>query len=177
VNVVDQEIDHFLPAVYDELSNLSKEEIIKRFTALEFNHFLDYYRDAADLNRSGDRSDRNEGAGRYVTGERLFINVGKMDGLDSGKLLGLICDRTKISKDKVGKIDLKGAYSFFEIEKGLVDKVRDHLHGFDYKGRIVRIEVTDSRDGSSSKRDRGGDKGRGNKNQRKGRERDRKSRW
>jgi ATP-dependent RNA helicase DeaD len=42
VNLAEDEINHFLPAVYAELNDLSKEEIIKRFTALEFNHFLDY---------------------------------------------------------------------------------------------------------------------------------------
>ena len=41
VQLAEEEISHFLPAVFKELNDLSKEEIIKRFTALEFNHFLD----------------------------------------------------------------------------------------------------------------------------------------
>jgi ATP-dependent RNA helicase DeaD len=147
VHLNEKEIAGFLPAVYDELKDLSKEEIIKRFTALEFNHFLDYYRDAPDLNRSekGDRGERERGD-RYVTGDRLFINLGKMDDLDAGKLLGLICDRSNVSRKAIGRIDLKGAYSFFEIEKNFVDAVREHLHGFEYKGRVVRIEVTEAND-------------------------------
>lgn len=183
VNIVEDEIASFLPSVYEELKDLSKEEIIKRFTALEFNHFLDYYRDAVDLNRSGDRSDRSSresGGGRYVTGDRLFINLGKMDGLDSGKLLALICDRANISRDKVGKIDLKGAYSFFEIEQDSVDRVREQVHGFEYKGRIVRIEVTESRTSSSSKKSSGKSKsyyaGTREKKGSKGKDRDSKAR-
>jgi ATP-dependent RNA helicase DeaD len=157
VNLIEDEIADFLPRVNEELKDLSKEEIIKRFTSLEFNHFLDYYRDAPDLNKSdkgGDRGDRESG-GRYVTGDRLFINLGKMDGLDAGKLLSIICDRSKLKGDKIGKIDLKGAYSFFEIDKDFTDVVREHLHGFEYKGRLVRIEVTDTRGDDSSER-RGG---------------------
>lgn len=153
VNLIENEIAHFLPAVYEELKDLSKEEIIKRFTSLEFNHFLDYYRDAPDLNRSekAERSERESGAGsRYVTGDRLFINLGKMDGLDASKLLALICDRTNVNKQKIGKIDLKGAYSFFEIDNAFTDTVRNHLHGFEYKGRMVRIEITDSRENGRS---------------------------
>ncbi|MBT1702379.1 DEAD/DEAH box helicase [Chryseosolibacter indicus] len=152
VNLIENEIAHFLPSVYEALKDLSKEEIIKRFTSLEFNHFLDYYRDAPDLNRSErtERSERDSAGGRYVTGDRLFINLGKMDGLDASKLLSLICDRSNISRQKIGKIDLKGAYSFFEIEKAFVDTVRDHLHGFEYKGRMVRIEVTESRESGRS---------------------------
>jgi ATP-dependent RNA helicase DeaD len=75
-----------------------------------------------------------------------------MDGLEAGKLLALICDRTSLSREKIGRIDVKGAYSFFEVDKSYTDKVREHLHGFDYKGRIVRIEVTDARDSGPSRR-------------------------
>jgi ATP-dependent RNA helicase DeaD len=152
VQTIDDEISGFLPSVFEELKDLSKEEIIKRFTALEFNHFLDYYRDAPDLNKT-ERADRGmdrESGSRYVTGQRLFINLGKMDGLDAGKLLGLVCDRAKLSKQKIGRIDLKGAYSFFEVDRDFVDTVRDHLHGFDYKGRMVRIEITDDKNERSS---------------------------
>ena len=186
VRLNEEEISGFLPSVYEELKDLSKEEIIKRFTALEFNHFLDYYRDAPDLNKSekGERGGEREaggGSGRYVTGDRLFINLGKMDGLDAGKLLGLICDRSKVTRDQIGKIDLKGAYSFFEIDQNYVEKVREHLHGFEYKGRMVRIEVTESRNSSKSdrKRDRGSYSGKSDQRGRGGRDKDRKrsSRW
>jgi ATP-dependent RNA helicase DeaD len=196
VDLFEDEIAGFLPSVYEELKDLTKEEIIKRFTSLEFNHFLDYYRDAPDLNRSGERSDRGERTESYRntgTADRLFINLGKMDGLDAGKLLGLICDRSNISREKVGKIDLKGAYSFFEVDKDDTAKVRDHLHGFEFKGRMVRIEITESRgEGgfASRRRSGGGGSGSGNRQSRHegrsdgrsssksgGRERDKKKRW
>ncbi|MFZ6010276.1 MAG: DEAD/DEAH box helicase [Bacteroidota bacterium] len=172
VHLVEDEIAHFLPSVYEELKDLSKEEIIKRFTSLEFNHFLDYYRDAPDLNKSekGERHEKDSG-GRYVTGDRLFINLGKMDGLDAGKLLGMICDRCNISRDVVGKIDLKGAYSFFEMESDYTNLVKDTLHGFEYKGRIVRIEITESSSPASRKSKDGRDFKRGKKKDNK------KSRW
>jgi ATP-dependent RNA helicase DeaD len=154
VNVVEEEIKSFLPAVYSELMELSKEEIIKRFTSLEFNHLLDYYRGAPDLNKS-DRGEPSpdQWGDRFITGDRLFINLGKMDGLDKGKLLALICDRTGLKGKDIGKIDVKGAYSFFEVEKSLTKNVHEHLHGFEYKGRIVRVEVTGEQ---SPREDKGG---------------------
>ncbi len=172
VQLIEDEIAHFLPRVNEELKDLSKEEIIKRFTSLEFNHFLDYYRDSPDLNKSEktDRGGDRESGGGYVTGDRLFINIGKMDGLDAGKLLSLICDRSRLSRDKIGKIDLKGAYSLVEVDKDFSDVVRENLHGFEYKGRIVRIEVTDDREDGSGRKSgrnrsekRGGDSGKGKK--------------
>lgn len=152
VHLAETEIAHFLPAVYDELKDLSKEEIIKRFTALEFNHFLDYYRGAPDLNKS-EKGERQEKTyhDTVVSGDRLFINLGKMDGLDAGKLLAMVCDRSSITRDKIGKIELKGAYSFFEVDSQYSSVVKDHLHGFEFKGRMVRIEVTDTRAAGSRK--------------------------
>jgi ATP-dependent RNA helicase DeaD len=147
VQVVEEDIKSFLPAVYAELMELSKEDIIKRFTSLEFNHLLDYYRGAPDLNapRGGEKEEREE---RFVTGDRLFINLGKMDGLDKGRLLSLICDRSGIKSKEIGKIDVKGAYSFFEVDKPSTAIVREHLHGFEYRGRIVRLEITGDEESS-----------------------------
>jgi ATP-dependent RNA helicase DeaD len=179
VHLDEKEIENFLPAVNAALQDLSKEEIIKRFTSLEFNHFLDYYRDAPDLNKSERSSDRGErdGGSRYVTGDRLFINLGKMDGLDAGKLLGLICDRANVSRDIIGRIDLKGAYSFFEVESGHTDVIKDNLHGFEFKGRVVRIEITDSKnDGAEKRKSRNGFSGR-SEQRGKGRDRKKSGRW
>lgn len=141
VQIVEEEIADFLPSVYNELLDLSKEDIIKRFTSLEFNHLLDYYRGAPDLNQSKS-SDSDAGGDRFTVGDRLFINLGKMDGLDKGRLLSLVCDRSGVKGKDIGKIDVKGAYSFFEVEKSVTEVVRQHLHGFEYKGRMVRIEQT-----------------------------------
>ena len=141
VQVVDAEISEFLPLVYKELLDLSKEDIIMRFTSLEFNHLLDYYRGAPDLNQSKS-TEVDHPSERFTAGDRLFINLGKMDGLDNGRLLSLVCDRSGVKGKDIGKIDVKGAYSFFEVEKSVSDVVRQHLHGFEYKGRMVRIEVT-----------------------------------
>lgn len=175
VHLAENEIAHFLPAVYDALADLSKEDIIKRFTALEFNHFLDYYRGAPDLNKS----DKSQRVGRghedhVVGGDRLFINLGKMDGLDAGKLLAMICDRSNITREKIGRIDLKGAYSFFEVDTDFTNVVRDHLHGFEFKGRVVRIEVTER--GSKPSRKSSPSKGY-SKGKDRGRERKKSGRW
>jgi ATP-dependent RNA helicase DeaD len=144
VEVNDEEIDSFLPEVYHELRDVSKEDIIKRFASIEFNRFLEYYRDAKDLNKP-DKGRMLEGeTGREVvtTGDRIFINVGKMDGLDKGSLLGLICDFAEIKKDKIGKIDLLGAYSFFEVEKDVTDQVMTGFEGVELRGRKIRLELT-----------------------------------
>lgn len=142
VEVNEEEIDSFLPEVYHELRDLSKEDIIKRFASIEFNRFLEYYRDARDLNKSEKRTFEFEEEDRYLTGDRVFINVGKMDGLEKGSLLDLICDFGEVTKTAIGKIDLKGAYSFFEIEKKFTEQVMKNFEGVELRGRKVRLELT-----------------------------------
>ncbi len=158
VEISEKEIAHFLPAVLAELEDLSKEEIIRRFTSLEFNRYFDYYRGAPDLNRKPDkteergseRNSRNDDADF----DRMFMSIGKMEGLDNGKLLGLICERANVPKKAVGRITVKGAYSFFETDVKYSDAVKDALHGFDYKGRRIRIEIENKAAAKANKKKR-----------------------
>src|SRR3569833_2317447 len=159
VEVNEQQIEQYLPRIMAEFKDLSKEEIIKRFASLEFNSFLDYYKNAPDLNAPVDESRRSDSSGDRFnrTGmrsdfTRLFINLGSVDGFSRGDLLGYICNTTKISGKTVGKIDVKGVYSFFEVPYDDVQKVQNGFKGADFQGRDVRIEIS----GDSSNESRGG---------------------
>jgi len=149
VKVNETEIEAFLPSVYEELKDITKNDLIKRFASIEFNRFLDYYRNAPDLNVSGQSSDR--GAERYSTGDRFFINLGKMDNLEKADLLEMLDDCCGVGKKFVGKIDIKGAYSFFEVEKEKSDAIMPGFKGVEYEGRQVRVELTEGRRESSGR--------------------------
>jgi ATP-dependent RNA helicase DeaD len=153
VKVNEGEIGEFLPAVYEELKDLSKEELIKRFASIEFNRFLDYYRNAPDLNVEAQRG--AAGSERYASGSRFFINVGKMDGVDVSRLIELIDDYAGVTKKDIGRIDLKGAYSFFEVENSKVDDIMKGINGISYKGRQIRVELTETKDSESRSGGRG----------------------
>jgi len=168
VEVNEQQIEQYIPRIMNEFADLSKEDIIKRFASLEFNSFLDYYKNAPDLNAPADDRigrDRPEGAARGerfaregARGEftRLFINLGSVDGFSRGDLLGYICNTAKISGKTVGKIDVKGVYSFFEVPHDDVAKTQEGFKGADFQGREVRIEI--SGEGTSSTRNGGGER-------------------
>ncbi len=172
VEVNEQQIEQYIPRIMDEFKDISKEDIIKRFASLEFNRFLDYYKNAPDLNAQVDESRSRDNAG---TGDRfnrtmrsdftrLFINLGSVDGFSRGDLLGYICNTAKISGRTVGKIDVKGVYSFFEVPNEDSAKVMEGFKGADFQGRDVRIEISgdsgnESRGGASNyKRREGGDR-------------------
>jgi ATP-dependent RNA helicase DeaD len=166
VQVNDVQIEQYIPRIMDEFKDMSKEEFIKRFASIEFNRFLDYYKNAPDLNANveegrrperGERSgeDRGErGAGGKSEYTRLFINLGSVDEFNRGDLLGFICNTSKISGRTVGKIDVKGVYSFFEVPHADVEKVMTGFKGQEFKGREVRIEI--SGEGTSDSRGGGG---------------------
>lgn len=149
VKVNEDEIIEFLPQVYEALKGLTKEELIKRFASIEFNRFLEYYRNAPDLNVEGKRGDASSDS--YGGGSRFFINLGKMDGIDVSRLIEIIDDNAGVSKKDIGKIDLKGAYSFFEVDPQKSDDVLKGLNGIQYKGRQIRVELTEQK-GPSSRR-------------------------
>ncbi len=178
VEVNEAQIEQYIPRIMDEFKDLDKEQIIKRFASLEFNRFLEYYSKAPDLNISGDdrgferdrgeRGDRPDRGPRSSAGyTRLFMNLGSVDDFTRGDMLGFICNNTKISGKSVGKIDLKGVFTFFEVEDSEVNKVIEGFKTVDFQGRSVRIEMAGDREGGS---ERGGSEGgyRGNSPRREG---------
>ena len=163
VEVNEAQIEQYIPRIMEEFKDLEKEEIIKRFASLEFNRFLEYYSKAPDLNISaddrgsdraerGDRSERPMRSGTSPGYTRLFMNLGSVDDFTRGDMLGFICNNTKISGKSVGKIDLKGVFTFFEVEEAAVNQVIEGFKSVDFQGRDVRIELAGDRDGGSSER-------------------------
>ncbi len=176
VDINEEQIAPFIPKIMESMQDLSKEDIIKRFASLEFNRFLEYYQNAPDLNidardsrRDGDRGERGDRGDRGMRSSRgytrLFMNLGSVDEFSRGDMLGFICNTAKISGKSIGKIDLKGVFTFFEVEDAEVNKVFEEFKGVDFNGRQVRIEVsgeaTGGREGRSGGRPRGGDRNRG----------------
>jgi len=162
VEVDEAAIGSYLPGIYEELKDLSKEEVIKRFTSLEFNRFLDYYRNSPDINvdsSKGASSERNKV--RSGNQDTMFINLGSADGLDTGKMLRFICDVADIKGGSIGRMDIKGVYSFIDIDKDVIANVMTSFDGEVFKGRKVRVDLSQGGGsvgggGRSSGGDRGG---------------------
>lgn len=161
VEVNESQIEQYIPRIMDEFEALSKEDVIKRFASLEFNRFLDYYKNAPDLNaaaddRSSDRGDSLNRPGFRADYTRLFINLGSVDNFTRGDLLSFVCNNGKISGKNVGKIDLKGVYSFFDVENEFAEHLFANFKEVTFNNRSVRIEK--SGEGESSRREGGGER-------------------
>ncbi|GAA3913345.1 DEAD/DEAH box helicase [Chitinophaga oryziterrae] len=160
VTVNEEQIEPYLERIYEQFAEMSKEEIIKRFASLEFNEFLEYYQDAPDLNVKEERRSLDGGAvgadrGSRSNGKftRLFINLGSVDDFTRGDMLRYLCDTSGVRGNKIGRIDLKGVYSFFEVENDVVAQFQEVFKKAEYNGRSVRIEM--SQDGDKRPRSGG----------------------
>ncbi len=163
VKVDEAQIAPFMDTVNKKLDWLSKEEIIKRFVSLEFNRFLDYYKNAPDLNEKpenkrdkrdsrngGNRNDsrRRKGQGGYA---RFFINLGKKDGVAPKNIIGMINDNTQDRDINIGDIDIKDNFSFFEVGEKYAPKVMNSFHDSKFKGQRVIVEVAEKDVGGRKK--------------------------
>lgn len=154
INVNEAQIEPFLPNIYEMLADLSREELIKHFVSAEFNRFLSYYKNAQDINIDESQSRKERRRGSNTNFSRLFINLGKKDKLTPARMLGVINEALDSSNVEIGKIDILGNFSFFEVDessaKTLIEVLND---GFEFEGRPVAVELSQEKKQFSGKRE------------------------
>ena len=157
----------YVPMLEEKFESMSKEEVLKRVAALEFDRFLKYYENAEDLNvreergkRTGetrlqgsrvqgtrDQSRRRDGRdfggnGNYT---RLFVNLGTKDGFYKASFLQFILDMSDLRKDVLGRIDMKEMNSWVEVDSDAAKQMIRSLDGKNYRGRRIRMNEANSR--------------------------------
>lgn len=152
------EYEAYLPVLREKFAEVDKEEILQRVAALEFDRFLKYYENAADLNlREDRRAERGargaatveRGAARDTKGrnfggnggnyQRLFVNLGTKDGFYKASFLQFILDMSDLRKDVLGRIDMREMNSWVEVETGAAKKMIRAIDGKNFKGRKIRM--------------------------------------
>ena len=164
VKVSEEEIETFLPEVYRKLDWLSKEDLIKRVVSLEFNRFLDYYKNAPEIeqpkandkkaetkeSRKGDKEKVGRKAEKGYT--RLFLNLGKTDGFYTNQIIDLVNRNLKKERIQIGRIDLMQNFSFFEVIQEQTPQVIKALNKVVLSGgRKVCVEIAGENTGKSDK--------------------------
>jgi len=70
---------------------------------------------------------------------RFFINVGRLDKINKGAIVRLICDKSGIESDMIREISLNREFSFFEVEKQAAKRVHNSLNYAKLGGRTVQV--------------------------------------
>ena len=133
---------------------------------------IDDFRTARDLEdldrpakgRGGRRGSGTEDAGWDETGRggrrsaggrrrenredmvRLFINVGKNQGVKPGDVLGAIAGESGMPGKLVGSIDMFDKYTFVEVPEDCADEVLEAMKHARIKGKSVRMEIAKQTD-------------------------------
>lgn len=147
VDINREEIDDYLPVVFRKLDWMSREELITRMVALNFNRFLDYYKDAVDLNvtereEKKDRKERQiEREHRDETMKRLYFGMGKNDHILPQKIIGKINDVTRSKNIPIGRIDLYPDFSYVDVEESFVPLILECFADPHSNPRGIVVEV------------------------------------
>ena len=149
VEVDEQQIGQFMPDIYKKLEWLEREELIKHFVSTEFNRYLSYYKNARDINISGDsmgekrskREKRSREDRRNTSFAGFYVNVGFKHKLNPGRLIGLINECLRSSDAVIGKIEVMKTFSFFEIDNKWESKLFVGFKGKKFEGIPLLIEV------------------------------------
>jgi ATP-dependent RNA helicase DeaD len=165
VELNDEELDTFLPDVLHFLKDLSREDLIKRFASLEFNRFLEYYRNAPDLNpisrehrdrkhatpahASSDFGHKSSGSRFHGPMSHFVLNLGTKDNLDKGGLLRIICEAGGIHKSKVGRITTGNVTSTIELPMETFLQIQKKIAKTRFRGRPLNLEQAKSKQGGN----------------------------
>lgn len=135
-----ESLNQFLPEIYKKMEWLSKEDVIKRFMAIEFTRFLESYQHARDINTTGSGKPAPDNRSSRKRFERYFINLGSKQELTPTSLIGLINDHVDTKNIEVGKIDIMKKFTFFEVEGGHMRAITEGLKNTRYKDIEVHVE-------------------------------------
>lgn len=187
-DVDEEEIAPYMEEIMRQFAYIDKEDIIKKMVTIYFGRFLEYYKNAPEIEKptgskrekdGKERKQRTQGGGSRGKREaepgfqRLFINLGKADGFYPGEIMQFINKHVR-GHVEVGHIDLLQKFSYIEVPEEDGRKVMNALSGTKYKGRIVRCnDAEDEGHGRGTRkqerRSEAGRGARGNKSERKSR--------
>jgi ATP-dependent RNA helicase DeaD len=143
------QLDPYLPKINEILADMPRDEIIKRFVSGEFKKFLEYYKNAPEVNVEVHHGHRDERPGRRERPESirepfqgpvasLRVNIGRMNGLTVPALIGLINRATPGPMLKLGRIRIMERDSVFEVAADAAEILLSNLNKASFNNRPVK---------------------------------------
>jgi Superfamily II DNA and RNA helicases len=175
---VKDEINQYLPLISEKWNSLSREEIIQKFLSLEFNRFLDYYRNAPDLNikvESNKDSDNKEyHPGKGDKGFKwVKLSVGSKQSISTRHILRMMTS-LGVGKKGVGRIEIRRSECFVNISANAAEYVVEQTNNTEYRGRKLWSEIVKDEDPSGRKKGEEKRENAGQKEEKRGRKENRR---
>jgi ATP-dependent RNA helicase DeaD len=119
---------------------------------MEFNRFLDYYRNAQDLNivqeKKKKKGEEEGDAPAYVPkrGEKGFkwvkLSIGTKQSITARHLIRMMTS-LGVGKRGIGKIEIRRSESFINISANAAKYVVEQTNNTEYRGRRLWSEIVD----------------------------------
>lgn len=146
------QLDPYLPKINEILADMPRDEIIKRFILGEFKKFLEYYKNAPEVNVDPGHGHHDERSARRERPESLResfqgpvaslrVNIGRMNGLTVSALIGLINRATPGPMLKLGRIRIMDRDSVFEVAAGADEILLPNLNKANFNNRPVKCVI------------------------------------
>ena len=136
VDIDEKQIKPFLNDIYKRLEWLDREELIKRFVSVEFNRFLNYYKEANKLpSKRSKKLEKKRGNGKSLTG--FSINIGRKHRATPIDIISIINRALKSNDIEIGKIELNRYQTFFEVDKDFADELKSNIKKIDFRGNEI----------------------------------------
>ncbi len=127
------ELEKFMPQIMGQLQEFNKEDLIRKFVSMEFKQILNYYKKSSDLNQK-----ENDGSKT----QRLFINLGSLDGFEWTSMKDFIKDKIGLNQEEISGVDVMNKFSFFNIESSVSKRALEQLNKLDFEGRKISVEIS-----------------------------------
>jgi ATP-dependent RNA helicase DeaD len=156
--VVDHEqIDPLYADIEQQLAHLDREQLIKKFISLEFNRFLQYYKNAPDLNQQVSGKDRPSSFQKNARSSqtnndftRVHLNVGRRNGILPENLISTINAAPGGGRIKVGKIEIMRNTATIEGDSRFISQILGAFQHFKVNGKAVTAKVVQAPPGASA---------------------------
>ena len=139
--------------IFDRLDSYIEDQDLKRYINMIENFvnekdytamdvaaaFLAEMLGQAEMRGQQDREDFGD-TGAEEGMVRLFINIGKKQGIRPGDILGAIAGESGIPGNLVGSIDLYDKYTFVEVPREVAADVLDAMKNAKIKGKAINVE-------------------------------------
>jgi ATP-dependent RNA helicase DeaD len=153
IEVDEAQIEPYMDTISQKLEWMDRDELLRRFVSMEFNTFLDYYKDAKDLNvNESGRGERESRRGNVRGFTRFYIGIGQKQKLKAPNLIGLINEVTSKRDIEIGKIEILRNFSFFEADSEYEKLILDS-----FANEEVDVQISNPENKDSGER-RGGDR-------------------
>lgn len=135
--VEEERFSKVLPQIHDQLEYLSKEELINRILTMECDRLPEVKEETIEEMSAKNIKDSDRRSGDRI---KLFVNLGKYDGLNKFDLLAFLSRHSGVAKREISIAEVNNSFSLIRVKASIANDMISGLKNKTLGNRPVRIE-------------------------------------